>query len=207
MDAVGVDQLRIVVADETPQLAAALAERVRGLGHEPLAVETSPGAVADAVERERPDLVIVAVNDSAEHALELLEVLATAAPCAVVAALDHDDADFIAEAAERGVTAYTSSGGAEALRAAIELARRRCEEVMSLTARVRDLETRLEQRAVIERAKGVLMQQHDIDERHAYDMLRDHARATQRRVRDVAEIVLAARGLFRGRGGDGQAPA
>ena len=45
----------------------------------------------------------------------------------------------------------------------------------------------LERRAVIERAKGILMERHGVDEREAFELLRDHARSSNRRVVDVAQ--------------------
>jgi AmiR/NasT family two-component response regulator len=191
-----VPPLRVVIADETPQVLAALAERVRALGHEPVAEETTIDGTATAVEHHDPQLVLVGVHDDPEHALDLLEVLSDAAGCPVIVALDGEDADFVADAARRGVTAYAASDGEEALRSAVEIACRRFADMLSLDARVRDLEARQEQRAILERAKGVLMNQHDVDEPEAYAMLRDHARRTQRRLGEVAAAVLVARGLL-----------
>ena len=73
---------------------------------------------------------------------------------------------------------------------------RRYREEQRLTEKVDQLESALERRAVIERAKGILMERHSVDEREAFELLRDHARASSRRVVDVAQSVLDGHALL-----------
>ncbi len=97
-----------------------------------------------------------------------------------------DDVDFVARAAERGISAYIASNDPRHVQAAIEVAVRRYREAALLHDKIGPLE----RRAVIERAKGMLMERHGVDEREAFERLRDHARAASRRVVDVAAGVL-----------------
>jgi AmiR/NasT family two-component response regulator len=76
------------------------------------------------------------------------------------------------------------------VQAAIEVAVRRYREAARLHDKIGQLEDALERRVVIERAKGMLMERHGVDEREAFERLRDNARAASRRVVDVAEGVL-----------------
>jgi AmiR/NasT family two-component response regulator len=69
-----------------------------------------------------------------------------------------------------------------------------------LTEKVEQLETALERRAVIERAKGILMERHAIDDKAAFQRMRDHARSGNRRVVDVASAVVEGHALLPGRG-------
>ena len=62
--------------------------------------------------------------------------------------------------------------------------------------KVSQLESALERRAVIERAKGILMERHSVDDRRAFELLRDHSRAGGRRVIDVAQSVLDGHALL-----------
>ena len=96
--------------------------------------------------------------------------------------------DFVARAAERGISAYVESNDAQHVQAAIEVSIRRYREAARLNEKVGQLESALERRAVIERAKGIVMERHGLDEREAFDRLRDHARAGNRRVVDVATL-------------------
>jgi len=74
-------------------------------------------------------------------------------------------------------------------RSAIEIARRRFSDL-------RGLQGAMERRAVIERAKGILMERHSVDEDRAYAMLRDHARAHNLRVNDLAASIMATHTLL-----------
>jgi response regulator NasT len=69
-------------------------------------------------------------------------------------------------------------------------------EAAVLHDKIGQLEGALERRAVIERAKGLLMERHGVDEREAFERLHDHARATSQRVVDVAEGVLGGHVLL-----------
>jgi response regulator NasT len=79
---------------------------------------------------------------------------------------------------------------------AIEVALRRYRENEDLNAKVTQLQTALDRRTIIERAKGILMERHRIDDREAFTLLRDHARAQQRRVIEVAESVTEGHALL-----------
>jgi response regulator NasT len=83
-----------------------------------------------------------------------------------------------------------------AVQAAIEVAMRRYREAQRLSEKVEQLETALERRGLIERAKGILMERHRIQEREAFEMLRDHARSSSKRVLDVAQIVIDGHALL-----------
>ena len=108
----------------------------------------------------------------------------------------REDPAFVAQAAERGIYAYAREGTPESIQSAIEVAIRRHAEVRALTEQVHRLESALERRAVIERAKGILMERHDIEDRAAFDMLREHARSRNRTVVDVASSVAEGHALL-----------
>ena len=78
---------------------------------------------------------------------------------------------------------------AASVQGAIEIAMRRHAETLKLGEQVDQLETALARRAVIERAKGILMERHGIDDDEAFERLRAHARSTNRKVVDVARAV------------------
>ncbi len=82
------------------------------------------------------------------------------------------------------------------MQAAIEVTIRRYREAARLNEKVAQLESALERRAVIERAKGILMERHGVDDKDAFARLRDHARAHNRRVVDVAQAVVDGHALL-----------
>ena len=96
-----------------------------------------------AVEREAPDVAVVGVHDDARHALDLLDALSAAGDLPIIAALDREDDEFIADAAERGVVAHAALSDAETLAAALRLARTRSRQLGTLAERVRRLQERI----------------------------------------------------------------
>src|SRR5829696_4314591 len=192
----GSRHLRVLIADEDKHALHQLASVLAELGHEvaPYAV-----SVADAVEligTEDPDLAIVVVHQDDEHALALIAETVEYASGPVIAHTRENDVEFVARAAERGISAWIDSISPEAVQGAIEVALRRYEETQRLETKVEQLESALDRRAIIERAKGILMERHSIDDRAAFEQLRDHARSQSRRVVDVARAVTEGHALL-----------
>jgi response regulator NasT len=189
--------LRVLVADEDERALAGLAEVLGSLGHEvaPFAV-----SVQEAIERiaaDDPDVTIVMVHTDDEHALALIDEAVEYASGPVIAQVAGGDPGFVARAAERGISAYADSVAPDAVQAAIEIAMRRHRELAALTEKVDQLEGALARRSVIERAKGILMERHDLEERAAFALLRDHARSRNQKVVDVARAVADGHALLR----------
>jgi len=182
--------LRVLLADEDEEALERLGDVLAELGHEVMSFAVSVEEAADLIVREDPDLAIVVVDRDDEHALALIGESVELASGPVLAQLREGDVDFVARAAERGISAYVASTDSQHVQAAIEVAVRRYREAAVLHDKIGQLEGALERRVVIERAKGMLMERHGVDEREAFERLRDHARAASRRVVDVAEGVL-----------------
>ncbi|ADB53833.1 ANTAR domain-containing response regulator [Conexibacter woesei] len=183
------DGLSILAADEDHEALERLGALLRELGHRVTAYAISVAEVAEKVLSDDPDVSIVVLHEDDDHALALIEELGASASGPVVALTLRDDPDFVARAADRGIAAYTQPATPDAIQSAIELALRRHAELTRLETKVDQLEGALERRAVIERAKGILMERHDVDQAAAFERLRTHARAARRRVVDVARDV------------------
>jgi AmiR/NasT family two-component response regulator len=188
--------LRVLLADEDDAALRRLAEVVERLGHVVMPFAVSVREVSEIIAREDPDLTIVAVHNDDEHALTLIGETVEFASGPVIAQVLDDDVDFVARAAERGISAWVASNDAAAVQAAIEVAIRRYRDERRLAGKVAQLETALERRTVIERAKGILMERHTVDDRAAFELLREHARAASRSVVDVAQTVIDGHALL-----------
>ena len=102
---------------------------------------------AELIAREDPDLAIVVVHENDEHALSLIgEAVETASGPVIAQLRRHGDVDFVARAAERGISAYVESNDAQDVQAAIEVSIRRYREAARLNEKVDQLETALERR-------------------------------------------------------------
>jgi response regulator NasT len=181
--------LRILIANERKDRLERIAEIVTGLGHEVIARELEVSDVAAATEREHPDLAFVGLGVSGEHALEMISEIVHEASCPVIALLEADDPSWVNEAAKRGIFAYIVDGEAKEMQGAIDITLRRYAEYASL-------EGAFARRAVIERAKGIMMSRDEIDERSAFEILRAQSQRSGRKVYEVAESVVESHLVF-----------
>ena len=194
--------LRVLAADEDEAELRGTAQILRELGHEVTEFAIGTAEVAEAIAREDPDLSVVVVHRDDEHALGLIDEIVSFSTGPVVALLDQEDPEFIRAAADRGIHAYARPITPDAVQSAVEVAIRRHAEQAKLTEAVGRLESALERRAVIERAKGILMERHSADERAAFELLRAKARSTNRSVVDLAQAVLDGHSLLPNTNGD-----
>ena len=193
MEAQSTPKLDVLIAHERVDRLAEVAAAVVGLGHDVIDRTIGLNEVGHATVEARPDVAIVIVaHDSGPQALEAIDALVKQAACPVIALLDVQDGEFIREAAKRGIFAYITDGNdPEELQSSIDIVLRRFAEY-------RDLEGAFGRRAVTERAKGILMERHSVDEREAFNLLRDHARRTNRKMVDVAEEIVSTHRLLPG---------
>jgi Response regulator with putative antiterminator output domain len=180
----------VLVADGRPERLEQVTRTVASLGHEVITRQADLRDIGPATALERPDIAVVIVGESSDEALQMIGRIVHESSCPVIVVLDVQDRNFINQAARRGIFAYISGGEDPAeLQSSIDIALQRFAEYQNL-------EGAFGRRAVTERAKGILMERHSIDERRAFDMPRDEARRSQRKVVDVAEAVAASHQLL-----------
>ncbi len=184
------EHLRVLIADEDSDRLAPLAAIMVALGHEVIAREIEVEGVGHVTARELPDVAIVRLGDSSEHALELIDKIVNEAACPVIALTDAQDPDFIKEASKRGVFAYISDAVAEDFQSSIDVALRRFAEYQTLQGA-------FQRRASIEQAKGILMERHGIAEDAAFAMLREQSHTSNEKIIDLACAVIDAHRLLR----------
>ena len=177
------DHLRVLIANERKDRLALVAPIVVGLGHEVIAREIDVEDVGPVTARERPDVALVGLGESSDHALGLIEKIVQEAACPVIVLLHAPDPAFVREASKRGVFAYITDADAKDWQSSIDIVLRRFAEFQ-------DLEGAFGRRAVTERAKGILMERHSVNESAAFDMLRQHSRSTNRKLIDIASAVV-----------------
>jgi response regulator NasT len=175
--------LRVLIANEREDHLNAVAQTVARLGHEVVAREVAVAEVAAATVREHPDVALVGLGESSEHALEMIETIVSEAACPVIALLHGHDPGFVREASRRGVFAHISEVDVEDWQSSIDIVLRRFGDY-------RALEGAFGRRAVIERAKGILMERHAIEEAGAFALLRARSRDDNRKLVDVASAVV-----------------
>lgn len=185
------EQLRVLVANEREDRIERVTKIVLALGHVVVVGSTQVAEVGQLTVREKPDVALVGLGNDAAHALDLITQIVREAACPVIAVLEINDAAFVDEAAKRGVFAYLVDSSAEELQSALDIVLRRFAEYHKL-------EGAFGRRAVVERAKGILMERHRIDERKAFELLRDEARHSSQKLSDIAEAVAISHRLLPG---------
>jgi len=148
--------------------------------------------VRDAA-RLAPDVVIAWDDDPDESLFEAIGTLARVAPCPVVLFTEHGDAERIAQGIRAGVHAYVVSGyGAQRLRPLIQAAQARFVAEHSLRSELAAITARLEERTLVDRAKGILMKAGGLSEDEAFRILRSASQRNQRRVGQVSRRLIDA---------------
>jgi AmiR/NasT family two-component response regulator len=175
--------LRVLIANEKRDRLELLAQVVIGLGHDVIAREIYVKDVRAVTAREHPDVALVGLGSSSDHALNLISEIVREAACPVIAILHADDPAYIHEAAKRGVFAYIVEGTPDELQSAIEITLQRFSEYQNLQGA-------FGRRAQIEQAKGILMARHSINADEAFELLRDHSQHNGRKLGDVAAAVV-----------------
>jgi AmiR/NasT family two-component response regulator len=183
------EHLRVLIANERKDRLALVAPIVAALGHEVIAREIDVEDVGPVTARERPDVALVGLGASSDHALGLIEKIVREAACPVIALIHAPDPDFVKEASKRGIFAYITDSEAQDWQSSIDIVLRRFAEY-------HDLEGAFGRRAITERAKGILMERHSVDESTAFEMLREHSRSTNRKLVDVSSAVVDGHGLL-----------
>ena len=183
-------KLRVLILDGRAERLREVTTTVTSLGHEVIGAGTDLSTVHEVTIAELPDVALVIVGENSRQGLEMIRTIVREAACPVIAILDLQDRAFIDQAARLGIFAsIVRAGDKEEMQSSIDIALERFAEYHAL-------EGAFGRRAVTERAKGILMERHSIDEQQAFQLLRDHARRTNRKIVGVAESVIASHRLL-----------
>jgi two-component system, response regulator / RNA-binding antiterminator len=182
-------RLRVLIANERRDRLGLLAEVVAGLGHEVIAREIDVREVGAVTAREHPDVALVGLGLSSEHALDLISEIVHEASCPVIALLSAKDPAYVREAAKRGVFAYIVDSTPEELQSALDITLQRFAEY-------HNLQGAFGRRALIEQAKGILMARQGITADKAFELLRQHSQHNGNKLADVAAAVVETHQLL-----------
>ena len=175
--------LRVLIANERLDRLKLLAAVVAGLGHEVIASEVDVTEVGAVTAREHPDVALVGLGLSSDHALTLIAEIVREASCPVIALLSAKDPAYVREAAKAGIFAYIVDTTPEELQSALDITLQRFAEYHSLQGA-------FGRRALIEQAKGILMARHAINADEAFKRLRDHSQHNGHKLSAVAMAIV-----------------
>jgi AmiR/NasT family two-component response regulator len=190
--------MKVLIAEDDPVVALGLSERVRSLGHDPIGpVSDGEEAVAEA-KASLPDLYLFDIEMPALDGLAAAVQLADEGfrrPVVIVTGVD--DPNLVERSIASGVSAYlTKPIDTRELEAAIKLAAARHAEFEALEAEVGKAQQALEDRKLVERAKGLLMSALKLSEQDAFRRLQTTARERNLRLADVARRIIEQQSLL-----------
>jgi len=199
---------RILLAEDEPAVAMSLGEQLRGLGHHVIAEAATGQSAVQLAAKAKPDLVIMDIKMPDGDGIEAARQIAEQSPVPIVFLSGHFDEDLLAGVTASGGLAYLlKPATSEQLQAALMLASVRFGEMQDLKEQVTHLQQALEERKLVARAKGLLMQRHGLTEEEAHRRLQKDASRANMRVADLARAVLAAEGLWTRREQEGERAA
>lgn len=181
----------VVIIDDSPRSRVTLGGALKRLGFEVIGEGASGAEAVHLAQKLKPDVLFLAVGlpdmDGLTVAAHILETL----PIPILILSSHLDQELIRRAKEGGVMAYLPKPlREEELLPAIELAISRFEEFSALRKENADLKRILEDRKLIERAKGILMEREQISEQQAFARIQKTSMNTRRSMAEIAQAIL-----------------
>ncbi len=189
--------LRIMLVDDSESRSRELRLMLSDLGHDVVAVVRNPRELYAKVKTMAPDVIIIDTDSPSRDTLEHVALLSEQDPRPIVMFSADRDGDAIRAATRAGVSAYVVDGlSATRVEPIIAAAVARFDAFQAMKQELAQAHTRLSERKLVERAKGVLMKARGISEDEAYAALRRTAMERSITIGEVAKRVLEVSGLF-----------
>jgi len=189
--------LRIMLVDESPERSLCLRLALDGLGYDIVAEVSDPRMLYDEVQRHQPDTIIIGTESPSRDTLEHLCMITESCPRPIVMFTQDSNRESIREATRAGVTAYVVDGLApERVEPIIEAALARFEAFQSVQTELEETRSKLSERKLVERAKGILMKEKKMSEDEAYRALRKLAMDRSVSMSAIAEQVITVAKLL-----------
>jgi response regulator NasT len=185
--------LRIAVADDEPDMREYFQRLLPRLGHQVVGVAADGRQLLELCRTAQPDLVITDIKMPDMDGIDAADQIYRQRPLPIILVSAYHDADLIARAEADHVLGYLVKPIKPAdLEPTIALAMRRFEQFRTLQQEAADLRQALEDRKIIERAKGILMRRGKLDEQDAFRRLQKLASDKSRKLVDIANMILVA---------------
>ncbi len=186
-----------MIVDEAVERADVLQQALTGAGYEVIAYVPSTLDLHRQVSALQPDIIIIDTDSPDRDTIENICVVSRDQPRPVVMFTHDGDGEKIRAATLAGVSAYVVDGmSGERIRPILDAAVARFEQFQALKREFDEIEEKLADRKVIERAKGILMKSHHLSEEDAYRALRKQAMQNNARLAEVARQLIAVAGLI-----------
>ncbi|OGT64790.1 MAG: hypothetical protein A2993_05400 [Gammaproteobacteria bacterium RIFCSPLOWO2_01_FULL_47_190] len=191
-------QLNIMLIDELPERSMAMEKLLTGLGHRIVARASAGDDLTAMVNRYLPDIIIIDMDSPDRDTLEHMQSISADRPRPIVMFTNDDDSQTIHKAVKAGVTAYIVDGlQPQRVMPILETAIARFNEYQTIRNELEKTRNSLEERKLIERAKGIVMKQSNYDEATAYKAMQKIAMSRNMKLVDLARSIIAAAELLK----------
>ncbi|RVK30312.1 ANTAR domain-containing response regulator [Sinorhizobium meliloti] len=189
--------LTILVIDENAIRASIIEEGLREAGHGKVTVIHEVHGVARVIETLRPDVIVIDIENPNRDMMEHLFQLTRTVGRPIAMFVDRSDTASIEAAVEAGVSAYIVDGlKKERVKPILDMAVSRFKAFSRLQRELAEAKSALEERKLVERAKGILMKMRGLSEDEAFALLRQAAMNEKKKISEIAQSVVTAAGLL-----------
>jgi response regulator NasT len=189
--------LSILVIDENRIRASIIEAGLREAGHDRVTVIHDVAGIARRIGEIQPDVIVIDLENPNRDMLESMFQLSRAVKRPIAMFVDRSDKAAIEAAVEAGVSAYVVDGlKQERVKPILDMAISRFNAFSRMARELEEARSALENRKVIDRAKGILMKSRGLSESDAYQLLRKTAMNQNRKISDIAQSLVTAAGLL-----------
>lgn len=186
-----------MLVDPRPDRRGVLASALAAEGYELVACVPPDEDLLGAIRRHCPDIVLIDIDSPSRDTLESLRSVQAHQPRPMVMFTQDDTSESIRRAVEAGVTAYIVDGlEGRRVRPIVDAAMASFKQFRALEQELDETRTKLAERKLIERAKGIIMQQQGLTEPEAFDAMRKLAMRKNKKLVEIADSVISTAELL-----------
>jgi AmiR/NasT family two-component response regulator len=188
--------MRVLIADDDPIIRLDLKQMLENLGYDVVAEAGDGQQAVQGARDTQPDVCILDVKMPVMDGIEAVNIITDENIAPTILLTAYSDRELVDRAKAAGVFAYLVKPFKPSdLPPSIEVARSRFEQNMQLSKEVTNLNERLEARKLIDRAKGILMDDHGLNESEAYRRIQIQSMNLRKTMREVAEAIILAKSV------------
>ncbi len=185
-------KLHVTIVDDDSGRSIILERALKDAGYEIVDVLSSKDNLLLHIEQRQPDVIIVDLESPNRDSLESMRIVTQHNPKPIVMFTNDSDHSMIGEAINAGVSAYVVDGFSEnRIKPIMDVAIARFREFQALRSELEKTKNTLEERKLIDKAKGIVMVQRNCSENEAYNILRKLSMENNKRIAEVAEQLIS----------------
>ncbi len=189
-------KIRVLIADDDPIIRLDLRQMLESLNYEVIGEAGDGKAAVDLAREIKPDVCILDVKMPVMDGIEAVDIITEENIAPTILLTAYSDKELVDRAKAAGVFAYLVKPFKPSdLTPSIEVARARFEQNVQLSKEVTNLNEKLEARKLVDRAKGILMDEHKLNEQEAYRRIQIQSMNLRKTMREVAEAIILAKSI------------